>query len=109
MDASRPFSIEAHAVFRADKMGKATLFESKRVLLGLNCFEAGQAHALHAHGGQDKTYIVVSGRGVYLREGSREPLGPGQAVVAPSGVPHGIENPGPERLLVLAIMAPSPA
>ena len=43
-----------HAVYAADKMGKATLFESPRLLVGLNAFEPGQAHALHAHAGQDK-------------------------------------------------------
>ena len=42
-----------HADYRADKMGKSTLFESERLLVGLNAFEPGQAHALHAHAGQD--------------------------------------------------------
>jgi hypothetical protein len=27
---------EQHAIFRADKMGKSTLFESERLLVGLN-------------------------------------------------------------------------
>ena len=35
---------EAHAAFNAEKMGKATLFESERILVGLNCFEQGQEH-----------------------------------------------------------------
>ena len=29
-------------------------------------------------------------------------------LIAPAGVPHGIRNTGGERLLVLAILAPSP-
>src|SRR5262245_38103307 len=45
-----------HAVWRPDKMGKSTLFESPRMLVGLNAFEPGQAHALHAHAGMDKVY-----------------------------------------------------
>ena len=40
-EAIRP---EDHAEFRADKMGKATLFESPRILVGLNTFEVGQEH-----------------------------------------------------------------
>jgi len=32
----------------------------------------------------------------------------GTLLVAPEGVPHGIRNTGDERLLVLAILAPSP-
>jgi mannose-6-phosphate isomerase-like protein (cupin superfamily) len=99
---------EEHASFRAEKMGKATLFASDRVLVGLNCFEPGQEHALHAHAGQDKVYQVVSGRGVCLLEGREIALEPGVLLVAPEGVPHGIRNTGAERLVVLAILAPAP-
>ena len=45
---------EEHAVFRPDRMGKRTLFASERILVGLNAFEPGQEHALHAHEGMDK-------------------------------------------------------
>jgi mannose-6-phosphate isomerase-like protein (cupin superfamily) len=99
---------EEHASFRADKMGKATLFASDRVLVGLNCFEPGQEHALHAHGGQDKIYHVVAGRGVCLLDGREIALAAGAMLVAPEGVPHGIRNTGSERLVVLAILAPAP-
>ena len=64
-EAIRP---EQHAVFNPDKMGKATLFESERVLVGLNSFEPGQEHKLHAHGGMDKLYQVLEGSGVFLLE-----------------------------------------
>ncbi len=53
---------EEHAVFAAEKMGKATLFRSERILVGLNSFEPGQEHQLHAHSGMDKVYHVLSGR-----------------------------------------------
>jgi mannose-6-phosphate isomerase-like protein (cupin superfamily) len=99
---------EEHAVFRADKMGKATLFESERIVVGLNCFEPGQQHALHAHGGLDKVYQVLTGRGEFLLEGRSIPMEAGVMLVAPEGVPHGIRNTGSERLVVLAILAPAP-
>ena len=105
-EAIRP---EAHAVFDAAKMGKATLFRSERILVGLNCFEPGQEHALHAHAGMDKVYHVLDGEGVFLLEGREEPMRPGDLLVAPEGVPHGIRNTGDARLLVLAILAPGPA
>jgi mannose-6-phosphate isomerase-like protein (cupin superfamily) len=89
-------------------MGKATLFESARLLVGLNCFEPGQEHALHAHRGIDKVYHVLAGRGLFLLEGSEVPMEPGLMLVAPDGVPHGIRNTGSERLVVLAILAPGP-
>ncbi|RIK97902.1 MAG: cupin domain-containing protein [Proteobacteria bacterium] len=97
-----------HAVFKPDKMGKATLFESPRILVGLNCFEPGQEHALHAHSGLDKVYQVLSGAGEFLLEGRALAMQPGAMLVAPEGVPHGIRNSGRERLVVLAILAPGP-
>ena len=105
-EALRP---ETHAVFKPDKMGKATLFASPRILVGLNCFEPGQEHALHAHEGMDKVYQVLEGRGRFLLEGREIEMAPGVMLVAPEGVPHGIRNTGVERLVVLAILAPGPA
>ena len=58
-----------HAPWRPDKMGKATLFESARLLVGLNAFEPGQMHELHSHQGMDKLYYVVDGDGLFLLEG----------------------------------------
>jgi len=97
-----------HAQWRADKMGKATLFESPRLLVGLNAFEPGQAHELHAHAGMDKLYQVVEGTGVFLLEGRELPMRAGDLLIAPDGVPHGIRNTGGARLLVLAVLAPRP-
>src|SRR5262245_18925195 len=97
-----------HAEWRSDRMGKTTLFQSKRLLIGLNSFEPGQFHALHSHEGMDKVYQVVEGEGVVLLEGRELRIAQGELVVAPDGVPHGIRNTGTSRLLVLAILAPSP-
>jgi quercetin dioxygenase-like cupin family protein len=108
MEHPAPIRPEDHAVFRPDKMGKATLFESERLLVGLNCFEPGQEHGLHAHRGTDKLYQVLRGRGLFLLEGRELPMEPGLMLVAPEGVPHGIRNSGDERLVVLAVLAPAP-
>ena len=95
-----------HAEWRGDKMGKSTLFESPRLLVGLNAFEPGQSHALHAHPGMDKMYFVVEGDGFFLLDGRELPMAAGDLLVAPEGVKHGVRNPGPGRLLVLAVLAP---
>jgi quercetin dioxygenase-like cupin family protein len=90
-------------------MGKSTLFESPRMLIGLNSFEPGQFHALHAHQGMDKLYQVVEGEGILLLDEGRElPMKAGDLVVAPEGVSHGIRNASGGRLLVLAVLAPAP-
>jgi quercetin dioxygenase-like cupin family protein len=97
-----------HAQWRPDKMGKATLFESERLLVGLNGFEPGQVHELHSHQGMDKLYYVLEGEGVFLLEGRQLSMSAGDLMVAPDGVPHGIRNTGADRLLVLAVLAPAP-
>lgn len=108
MEHPVPFRPEDHAVYDPGKMGKATLFQSERLLVGLNAFEPGQEHKLHAHAGMDKVYHVLAGRGTFLLQGREEPMEAGMMLIAPEGIPHGIRNTGEERLLVLAILAPSP-
>lgn len=108
MDHPVPFRPEDLALYDDEKMGKSTLFQSDRLLVGLNAFEPGQEHRLHAHAGMDKVYHVLAGRGTFLLEGREEPMAAGTMLIAPEGVLHGIRNTGTERLLVLAILAPSP-
>ena len=98
----------SHATWVADRMGKTTLYESSRLLVGLNAFEPGQSHALHAHPGMDKVYFVTEGEGEFLLEGRELPMRAGDLLVAPEGVPHGVRNTGADRLLVIAILAPAP-
>ncbi len=108
LDHPQPIRPEEHAVYDGTKMGKATLFQSDRLLVGLNAFEPGQEHRLHAHAGLDKVYHVLAGSGLFLLEGREEPMSAGTLLIAPAEVPHGIRNTGADRLLVLAILAPSP-
>jgi len=97
------------AVFAAEKMGKATIFESARLLVGLNAFEPGQAHLLHAHAGMDKVYHVLDGEGLFLLQGQELRMKSGDLLVAPEGVPHGVRNTSDRRLIVLVILAPGPS
>jgi quercetin dioxygenase-like cupin family protein len=104
-DVIRPADL---AEWRPDKMGKSTIFQSPRLLVGLNGFEPGQSHALHAHAGMDKVYYVIEGEGVFLLDGRELQMRTGDLLVAPEGVPHGVMNTGTARLLVLAVLAPAP-
>jgi mannose-6-phosphate isomerase-like protein (cupin superfamily) len=96
------------ATYSPAKMGKTTIFESPRLLVGLNAFEPGQEHALHSHAGMDKLYSVVEGEGLFLLQDRELPMRAGELLVAPEGVPHGIRNTGTSRLLVVAVLAPAP-
>ena len=108
MEHPTPIRPRDFAVYAPNKMGKSTIFRSERVMVGLNAFEPGQEHALHAHDGMDKIYQVIEGRGLFLLEGDTVPMQAGVLLVAPEGAPHGIRNTGTERLLVLVILAPAP-
>jgi mannose-6-phosphate isomerase-like protein (cupin superfamily) len=94
------------AAYRLDKMGKSTLFSSPRLLAGINAFEPGQAHALHAHHGMDKIYYVLDGEGVFLLDGRELAMRTGDMLVAPDGTPHGVRNTSAARLAVLVVLAP---
>lgn len=98
-----------HATWRSDAMGKSTLYQSAHLLVGLNAFESGQSHALHAHAGMDKVYLVVEGEGLFLLDGQQLPMRAGDLLVAPDGVPHGVQNNSSARLLVMALLAPGPS
>jgi oxalate decarboxylase/phosphoglucose isomerase-like protein (cupin superfamily) len=108
MDHPVPFRPEELAVYEDERMGKSTIFQSDRLLVGLNAFEPGQEHRLHGHAGMDKVYHVLAGNGLFLLEGREEPMEAGTMMIAPEGALHGIRNTGTGRLLVLAILAPSP-
>jgi mannose-6-phosphate isomerase-like protein (cupin superfamily) len=96
------------AKFVADRMGKETVARGDSLFAGLNCFEPGQDHAPHMHEGQDKLYFVLEGSGWVQVGEQSELLSAGDAAFARSGMLHSIRNPGPERLVVMAVLAPPP-
>lgn len=93
---------------RPEKFYKSTLFESERMLLGLNCLEPGQSQAVHTHADQDKFYFVLEGEGLFTVGETTRSAAPGYTVWAPADVPHGVENQGEDRLVILVGMAPAP-
>jgi len=101
-------NVTSLARFNSTRMGKTTIAEGEFLFAGLNSFEPGQEHAPHAHEGQDKLYLVLEGGGVVTIGGQEQQLAAGDAAFAPSGVLHSIRNPGPQRLVVMAILAPPP-
>lgn len=108
MEHPRVIRPEEQAVYSTEKMGKSTIYRSEHVMVGLNGFEPGQEHELHAHEGMDKVYHVLEGRGLFVLDNEEIPMEAGVMLIAPAGVPHGIRNTGRSRLLVLAILAPAP-
>ena len=90
----------------AQKFYKTTLWQGTHVMIGLNCLEPNQVQSVHAHQGADKIYFVLSGAGQFTIGDEQQIADSGTVVVAPAGVPHGVENQGTERLSLLVAIAP---
>ena len=76
--------------FSPEKMKKNGVFETDRFFCDTYCFEPGQEQSLHTHGGQDKVYYVLEGKGVFTVGEEQRELGAGAIVLAPAGQNHGV-------------------
>lgn len=92
--------------FSAEKMKKNSLFETSRVQCDVYCLEPGQEQKAHTHDDQDKIYVVLEGQGLFSVGGAEKSLSKDSAALAKGGEDHGVKNPGPERLVLLVIVAP---
>ncbi len=94
--------------YAPDRMAKVAVASAPRVQLDLYCVARGQSQKAHIHADFDKIYYVLEGAGRFSLGGTTEMLGPGEVLVAPAGVEHGLDNVGPDPLLVLVVVAPPP-
>jgi quercetin dioxygenase-like cupin family protein len=97
-----------HVGTNPEKFFKSTLFQSPRMMVGMDCLEPGQVQRLHSHAGRDKCYFVIEGEGEFTVGEQTQTGGPGMVVWAPADVPHGVTNNGTQRLVMLIVMAPEP-
>jgi quercetin dioxygenase-like cupin family protein len=56
----------------------------------------------------DMEFYVLEGRGIFILGEEKRELEAGVLLQSPRGVPHGMTNPGPGTLRVLAIKNPRP-
>ena len=96
------------AQFDAARMKKTNIFETPRFFLDVYGFEPGQEQKPHTHDRSDKVYYVLEGAGKFQVGAVEKVLTAGEAVWAPAGELHGVVNTGPDRLVVIAFMAPHP-
>ena len=97
-----------HALGQAEKAYKHTFLQSSRMLVGLNCLLTGQSQPLHDHPDQDKFYYVLAGAGTFTVGELVQRCGPGELILAPAGVHHGVHNDDEEMLTFLTVIAPFP-
>ena len=95
--------------YAAEKMRKTNLVDTESLFCDVYGLEPGQSQAGHRHAVGDKLYDVLAGHGRIRVDAQERAVGPGDLVCAPAGSEHAVENPGPERLALLVVMAPKPA
>ena len=100
--------VASRARFAAEKMQKVGLFESDRFFCDLYCLAPGQSQRVHSHAGSDKVYYVLSGRATIQVGDEVEDVDSGAAVLAPAGLPHGVDNRSNAPVTLLVFMAPKP-
>ena len=98
----------AHVGASLERFYKTTLFQSPRMLVGLDCLEPGQSEPPHRHAGRDKLFFVVEGSARFTVGDETTEAAEGTAVWAPADVAHGVVNTGAGRLVMLIAMAPEP-
>ena len=99
---------QTHTGSNPNKFFKSTLFQSQRMLLGLNCLDPGQTQSVHTHADQDKFYFVVDGEGEFQVGEETRKCGRGLVVWVPAGAKHGVTNTRTHPLVLLVGIAPAP-
>lgn len=95
--------------FSEEKLRKNPLFESERLFYDAYCLMPGQEQKVHTHDSSDKIYYVLQGSARFTIANEEQDLGPGNAVIARAGDPHGVRNDTGENAVLLVTMAPRPA
>ena len=99
---------QLHVGTDLDRFFKTTLFQSPRMLVGMDCLEPGQVQPPHRHVGRDKFYFVIEGEGEFVVGDETGRAHPGMVIWAPADVAHSVTNIGTQRLIMLIGMAPLP-
>jgi mannose-6-phosphate isomerase-like protein (cupin superfamily) len=111
--AGRPFAIDRAPTIEM-RMGRGVRtpmidpsIGAKGFDLHLNVVKAGDPGGpYHYHSSSENAYIVVAGEGLVRIDGKDYPVGAGDAVFIPPGVPHSMTNVGPTELRLFEIYSP---
>jgi mannose-6-phosphate isomerase-like protein (cupin superfamily) len=79
-------------------------FQAKTRLCARMTIPPGASIGNHEHQAEDEIYLVLSGSGRILENGQWTPIRTGDAILTGKGGSHGVENDGPEPLVIAAII-----
>ena len=89
------------------RLVRKKVFQSEIIVSELVCYEPGQLTKTHIHPRQDEIFLCIQGKGVItFSERDDIPIEQGSTVFVPSGVEHGVETIGDERLVLVFTKGP---
>ena len=100
-----PFSnidYQEKIAYTQKKANKVAIGEGEHSRTTLWCVLPEQGIKPHVHAG-DHIWVVMEGAGNYLNDEGAQPIAPGQVLIIPAGLSHGVENTGSEGLVFLSI------
>lgn len=104
--AVQPVDLRDWVVFDTEQATRVRVFATASLTHDLWCLEPQQATSVLRYGSADVTYTVLGGRAWFVTEQGEAGLDPLASLLVPAGVTHGIDNRGPDPLIVLAAGAP---
>ena len=83
------------------------IVQSEIIVSEIVCYEPGQFTKTHVHPRQDEIFFCMRGAGVVtFTDRDDIPVEQGSVVFVPSGVEHGVETIGDERLVLVFAKGP---
>jgi Cupin domain len=95
--------------FLRERPIRVNLFDRPRLVCDLLCLEAEQTEKRRGLATSDSLYVVMEGKARLTTGLQVEELEEQDAALVPPGVDHTIENTGPGRLTVMALVTPKPS
>ena len=82
------------------------LADTELMSVGINYYAVGRKNKLHAHFGEDHTFVVMDGQATfYNKENQPKVLNKGEAIMLPIGTLYSFENSGDKPLALLRVSA----
>ena len=95
--------------FLRERPIRVNLFDRPRMVCDLLCLETDQTEKRRGLATSDSLYVVMEGKARLTTGPQVEELEEQDAALVPPGVDHTIENLGPGRLTLMALVTPKPS
>ncbi len=92
---------------KGKRLVRKKIVQSEIIVSEIVCYEPGQFTKSHVHPHQDEIFHCIQGKGVVtLTERDDIPIEQGSVVFVPSGIEHGVETIGDNRLVLVFAKGP---